>query len=118
MFYNLYAGGHSTFFGLLNTFVHIIMYTYYLLAALGPNVQKYLWWKKYLTTLQMIQFLAIIIHAFQLFFVECNYPKAFVWWIGMHAVMFFFLFKEFYKQQYTKPSKQKVNNITTDLTLK
>ncbi|XP_026813756.1 elongation of very long chain fatty acids protein AAEL008004-like isoform X1 [Rhopalosiphum maidis] len=99
-------GGHSTFFGLLNTFVHIIMYAYYLLAALGPNVQKYLWWKKYLTTLQMLQFLAIMLHAFQLLFIDCNYPKAFVWWIGMHAVMFFFLFKEFYKQQYTKPSKQ------------
>ncbi|XP_025419985.1 elongation of very long chain fatty acids protein AAEL008004-like isoform X2 [Sipha flava] len=103
-------GGHSTFFGLLNTFVHIIMYAYYMLAALGPNVQKYLWWKKYLTSLQMIQFLAIMIHAFQLLFIDCNYPKAFVWWIGMHAVMFFFLFKEFYKQQYSKSSKQKVSN--------
>lgn len=106
-----FTGGHSTFFGLLNTFVHIIMYSYYLLAALGPNVQKYLWWKKYLTTLQMLQFLAIMVHAFQLLFIDCNYPKAFVWWIGMHAVMFFFLFKEFYKQQYTKPSKQKVIHI-------
>jgi hypothetical protein len=41
-----------------------------------------------------------MVHAFQLLFVECNYPKAFVWWIGMHAVMFFFLFKEFYRQSY------------------
>jgi elongation of very long chain fatty acids protein 7 len=41
-----------------------------------------------------------MVHAFQLLFVECNYPKAFVWWIGMHAVMFFFLFKEFYVQSY------------------
>lgn len=40
-------GGHSSFFGFLNTFVHIIMYTYYMLAAMGPKVQKYLWWKKY-----------------------------------------------------------------------
>lgn len=47
-------GGHSTFFGFLNTFVHIIMYAYYLLAALGPQYQKYLWWKKYLTTIQMV----------------------------------------------------------------
>lgn len=47
-------GGHSTFFGFLNTFVHIVMYTYYLLAAFGPHMQKYLWWKKYLTTLQMV----------------------------------------------------------------
>lgn len=90
------------------------MYAYYLLAALGPNVQKYLWWKKYLTSLQMVQFLAIMIHAFQLLFIDCNYPKAFVWWIGMHAVMFFFLFKEFYKQQYVKPSKEKVMKILFD----
>ena len=48
-------GGHSTFFGFLNTFVHIIMYTYYLVAALGPQYQKYLWWKKYLTTIQMVK---------------------------------------------------------------
>ncbi|XP_058812073.1 elongation of very long chain fatty acids protein AAEL008004 isoform X2 [Topomyia yanbarensis] len=93
-------GGHSTFFGLLNTFVHIVMYTYYLFSALGPQFQKYLWWKKYLTTLQMVQFVAIMVHAFQLLFIDCNYPKAFVWWIGMHAVMFFFLFNEFYQNTY------------------
>lgn len=47
-------GGHSTFFALLNTFVHIIMYFYYMVAAMGPEYQKYIWWKKYLTTLQMV----------------------------------------------------------------
>lgn len=30
------------------------MYTYYLFTALGPQFQKYLWWKKYLTALQMV----------------------------------------------------------------
>ncbi|KAJ8954321.1 hypothetical protein NQ318_005908 [Aromia moschata] len=29
-------------------------------------------------------------------------PCAFVWWIGMHAVMFFFLFKEFYNQTHNR----------------
>ncbi|KAL2725044.1 elongation of very long chain fatty acids protein AAEL008004-like isoform X1 [Vespula squamosa] len=108
-------GGHSTFFGLLNTFVHIVMYTYYLLAALGPRIQPYLWWKKYLTAFQMIQFIAIMIHAFQLLFIDCDYPKAFVWWIGMHAVMFFFLFNEFYQQNYQQKrtaKKTSSNGIT------
>nr|XP_023015102.1 elongation of very long chain fatty acids protein AAEL008004-like [Leptinotarsa decemlineata] len=99
-------GGHSTFFGFLNTFVHIIMYSYYLLAALGPQYQKYLWWKKYLTTIQMIQFVLVMIHAFQLLFIDCNYPKAFVWWIGMHAVMFYFLFSNFYKETYNRKQKK------------
>ncbi|XP_047344637.1 elongation of very long chain fatty acids protein-like isoform X4 [Vespa velutina] len=95
-------GGHSSFFGFLNTFVHIIMYSYYLLAALGPKIQPYLWWKKYLTSLQMIQFVLVMIHAFQLLFIDCNYPKAFVWWIGMHAIMFYFLFRDFYVGTYKK----------------
>lgn len=47
-------GGHSTFFALLNTFVHIIMYFYYMVAAMGPQYQKFIWWKKYLTSFQMV----------------------------------------------------------------
>jgi len=48
-------GGQESFGGFINSVVHVIMYTYYFLAALGPQFQKYLWWKKYLTTFQMIQ---------------------------------------------------------------
>lgn len=50
----------------------------------------------------MIQFVLVMIHAFQLLFIDCNYPKAFVWLIGMHAVMFYFLFRGFYKEAYKK----------------
>ena len=35
------ASGHSSFFGLLNTFVHIVMYFYYMMSAMGPQYQKY-----------------------------------------------------------------------------
>lgn len=43
-----------SFTGVINSFVHIIMYTYYMLAAIGPHLHKYLWWKKYITDLQMV----------------------------------------------------------------
>lgn len=95
-------GGHSTFFAMLNSFVHIVMYFYYMVAALGPKYQKYIWWKKYLTAFQMVQFVAIFTHQFQLLFTECNYPKGFMVWIGLHGVMFLFLFSDFYKQAYSK----------------
>lgn len=49
-----FAGGHGTLLGLINSFIHIIMYSYYMLAAMGPHMQKYLWWKKYLTLLQIV----------------------------------------------------------------
>lgn len=101
-------GGHSSFFGFLNTFVHIFMYAYYMLAAMGPKVQKYLWWKKYLTLLQMVQFVLVMVHAFQLLIRnDCNYPIYFAYFIGAHAVLFYFLFSNFYKQAY----KAKVRNI-------
>lgn len=41
--------------GLINSFVHVVMYMYYGLAALGPQMQKYLWWKHYLTSLQLVR---------------------------------------------------------------
>lgn len=44
----------GTFHALLNCVVHVFMYSYYGLTALGPSYQKYLWWKKYLTTIQLV----------------------------------------------------------------
>lgn len=101
IFLLFFSGGHSTFFALLNTFVHIIMYFYYMVAAMGPRYQKYIWWKKYLTTLQMVQFVAIFAHQFQLLFTDCNYPKSCMIWIALHGVLFLFLFSDFYKDKYS-----------------
>lgn len=45
----------STFLpAMVNSFIHVLMYSYYALAALGPHIAKYLWWKKYLTILQLV----------------------------------------------------------------
>lgn len=49
-----FSGGLGTFHALLNCCVHVIMYTYYALSAMGPAYQKYLWWKKYMTTIQLV----------------------------------------------------------------
>lgn len=38
----------------MNSFIHVVMYMYYGLAACGPKFQKYLWWKRYLTILQLV----------------------------------------------------------------
>ncbi|CAG2111658.1 unnamed protein product [Medioppia subpectinata] len=47
-------------FCLLNSIVHTVMYSYYLLSAFGPQIQSYLWWKRYITRLQLIQFAILI----------------------------------------------------------
>ncbi|KAJ8977210.1 hypothetical protein NQ317_015385 [Molorchus minor] len=60
-----------------------------------------------------VQFILVMVHAFQLLFIDCNYPKAFVWWIGMHAVMFYFLFSNFYKETYSKRERKlKANGVS------
>lgn len=50
-----YVPSGSTFFpAMVNSSIHVLMYTYYGLSALGPSIAKYLWWKKYLTMLQLV----------------------------------------------------------------
>ncbi len=100
-------GGHASFFGFCNVFVHIWMYLYYFLAALGPQYRRYCWWKQHMTTLQMIQFVAIMTHGFQLIFQDdCDFPWQFSYYIGAHAVLFFILFSEFYVKEYFNKPKQ------------
>lgn len=42
------------FFGpTLNSFIHILMYSYYGLSVF-PSMHRYLWWKKYLTQAQLV----------------------------------------------------------------
>ena len=44
----------------MNAAIHVLMYLYYGLASCGPKIQKYLWWKKYLTIIQMVKSLFIL----------------------------------------------------------
>jgi len=49
-------GGHGAIGGIINTFVHTIMYFYYMVSAMGPRYAKIIFWKKYLTAIQMVVF--------------------------------------------------------------
>ncbi|XP_021373456.1 elongation of very long chain fatty acids protein 7-like [Mizuhopecten yessoensis] len=103
-------GGFGTFHALLNSFIHLMMYTYYGLAALGPQYQKFLWWKKYMTKLQLTQFILCLVHASQLLYIECNYPTLFAYWIALYAGIFLVLFAHFYYKAYiSRKSKPQSN---------
>ncbi|CAO1420607.1 unnamed protein product [Diamesa hyperborea] len=100
-----YPGGHGTFIGVINSFVHIVMYFYYMLAAMGPEFQKYLWWKHWITNLQMIQFGMAFTHSAQLLWTDCGYPRWSVCFTLPNAIFFYMLFNDFYKKSYTKKGK-------------
>uniref|UniRef100_A0A336LM25 Elongation of very long chain fatty acids protein n=1 Tax=Culicoides sonorensis TaxID=179676 RepID=A0A336LM25_CULSO len=95
-------GGNATFPNILNNFVHVLMYFYYMLSAMGPQYQKYLWWKKYMTELQIAQFILCIIHCIRALSVECDFPRFLTGLLLLNASIFFVLFMNFYIQNYKK----------------
>ncbi|KAH8026021.1 hypothetical protein HPB51_015370 [Rhipicephalus microplus] len=83
-----------------NSFIHIIMYSYYFLSALGPEVQKYLWWKKYLTRLQIFQFVFLTLHVSIPIFYDCGYPKILTVLASAQGTLGLVLFINFYINAY------------------
>uniref|UniRef100_A0A1E1WEQ6 Elongation of very long chain fatty acids protein n=1 Tax=Pectinophora gossypiella TaxID=13191 RepID=A0A1E1WEQ6_PECGO len=100
------------FIGFLNSLVHVFMYTYYGLAALGPNVAKYLTWKKYMTTFQLVQFVSIIIqYVVSVKVSDCPPAKGVATFVACNTFFFLILFLNFYRQSYNnKVAKAKNAN--------
>jgi elongation of very long chain fatty acids protein 4 len=85
---------------MVNCFVHVLMYSYYALAALGPKVQRYLWWKKYLTMIQLVQFLAGVTVGIHLIVSGCQFTRWMQYVFVCYALSFLLLFSDFYKNAY------------------
>ncbi|XP_063702422.1 very long chain fatty acid elongase AAEL008004-like, partial [Culicoides brevitarsis] len=92
--------------GICNIFVHMIMYFYYLVAALGPQFRKFLWWKRYLTTLQIIQFLIILFYMLGSLWLSCNFRKNVIYVIIAETIINLVLFLHFYRKAYKKDITQ------------
>ena len=107
------GGGHAVFLLTFNTFVHFVMYFYYLISAMGPAFRKYLWWKRYLTVFQMFQFVCVTLHSSQLIVFECDFPIAYFWWAVTQAVAFFLLFKNYHSGVYSQNLKEVTSLRTT-----
>ncbi|KFO36096.1 Elongation of very long chain fatty acids protein 4 [Fukomys damarensis] len=101
------AGGQAFFGAQMNSFIHVIMYSYYGLTAFGPWIQKYLWWKRYLTMLQLVQFHVTIGHTALSLYTDCPFPKWMHWALIAYAISFIFLFLNFYARTYNEPKKPK-----------
>ena len=61
---------------------------------------------RYLTTMQLVQFVTFFLHATFPLFIECDFPKIFSYVIIFHGGMFFLLFLHFYIQAYTTKGKK------------
>uniref|UniRef100_A0ABM5GHB8 Elongation of very long chain fatty acids protein n=1 Tax=Pogona vitticeps TaxID=103695 RepID=A0ABM5GHB8_9SAUR len=102
-------GGQAFFIGMVNSFVHIFVYLYYGLASLGPKVQSYLWWKRYLTLLQLFQFMAIAVHSSYNLFSECQFPDGFNLAVFIYILSLIVLFLNFYYRTYIRKKQKKTD---------
>ena len=105
LFVKLSPGGHVSFSGFLNAFIHVVMYSYFFLASLGPQMKPYLGWKKYLTQMQMIQFAIIFVHSAQWLFRPCGHPMILTYILCANSFFLFALFANFYIQTYKRESR-------------
>lgn len=90
---------------LINLYVHVIMYYYYYLQASG---HKHIWWKRYVTIIQIVQFVIDLVACFY------AYTAYLMGWFcnGTHAgaisgisilLSYLVLFMFFYQSTYDKP---------------
>jgi len=89
--------GDAYFGSIMNTGVHVIMYSYYFLSACGVQC----FWKKYITQVQMLQFVIVASHSFYTMY-EGNVN---VWLPPLQLfvmVNMFVLFANFYRKSYSK----------------
>ncbi|XP_064473919.1 very long chain fatty acid elongase AAEL008004-like [Ornithodoros turicata] len=95
----------------LNSFVHVVMYSYYFLSLLGPAMKKYLWWKRHLTQLQIAQFVIIFCHGTIPLAKDCGYPRTHIF-IGIpQGVFFLTMFIKFYMEAYGKQRMQRAAKV-------
>jgi len=102
----------------LNAFVHIPMYWYYFIMVVKPK--QNVWWKRYITTIQIIQFIVVlIVHSSAIAYhyayaKNCRsyegYGNLFA---GLVIWSYLYLFIDFYRNTYTsaksdtrKPAKK------------
>lgn len=108
---------------ILNLWVHVVMYYYYAMSARGVRI----WWKKYLTSFQITQFivdLCVVSYAYSVFLrgdwlkPACHGTSRGAV-IGLFILMsYLLLFVRFFVQTYgdktkAKPSKSRVNGTSS-----
>lgn len=111
------AGSVSTL-PLLNSGIHVLMYSHYLFVTLAPNIRP--WWKPILTLLQICQHICLMVYMI----LNMRYgrreefsPQVFM--IGMlWGLSILALFGNFYVQQYLSSSKRQSRPAQTSTAAK
>uniref|UniRef100_A0A674D1G3 Elongation of very long chain fatty acids protein n=1 Tax=Salmo trutta TaxID=8032 RepID=A0A674D1G3_SALTR len=108
--------GHSYFGASLNSFIHVLMYSYYGLSAV-PAIRPYLWWKKYITQGQLIQFFLTMYQTICAVIWPCGFPRGWLFFQIFYMASLIAFFSNFYIQTYKKhrvSQKEYHQNVSVD----
>jgi len=101
-------GGEPYFSAMLNSFIHILMYGYYLWSSFAPKLpadKKPTWkhpayYRQYITTGQMLQFTLNLMQATYLVTAQHRFPRWAAWLLFMYMLTMLALFGNFAYKQY------------------
>jgi elongation of very long chain fatty acids protein 4 len=111
-----YPGGDAYFGALLNSWIHVMMYSYYTLSLLKFPCP----WKRYITQAQLLQFTSVVVYTAISFGIVKNSGEAEAKHYACFAVQtfemvsLFYLFSLFYSKAYKK-KKAELRRISSEL---
>ncbi|XP_017073394.2 elongation of very long chain fatty acids protein F [Drosophila eugracilis] len=101
-------GGHVFLICMFNVLIHMVMYGYYYVSSQSQNVQESLWWKKYLTLAQLVQFFLMFLHcAYTYIQPNCTASRGVIYVISSASAFMFVMFSKFYIKTYIQPREVK-----------
>jgi len=98
-----HGAAQAYFGGGFNSFVHIVMYFYYLVKAVS---KQDVWWKESVTWLQLVQFICVGGHSTYFILTDPAHEKfdGLLCYLQLFtAVFMFFLFSDFFYRTYCRP---------------
>ncbi|KAG7344361.1 GNS1/SUR4 family protein [Nitzschia inconspicua] len=114
-----YPGGDAYFGALLNSWIHVMMYSYYTLSLLKFNCP----WKKYLTQAQLLQFTSVVIYTIFSAGIQIRggvaEPKHYACFAvqAFEMISMLVLFMHFYSKAYKKRKAEKRNSVGSEDTV-
>ncbi|KAM7352233.1 very long chain fatty acid elongase F-like [Cochliomyia hominivorax] len=105
---NQFFATQFTDIGFINSLVHVLMYTYYFLSTLDMKI-NIIWWKKLITTVQILQFFYISVKLFVSIWNNswCGHPVVYLWLCFMQNMFLTALFMHFYWKTYIVKERYK-----------
>lgn len=101
------AVGMSLVPGIINCFVHVVMYLYYFFSTFTNFRGVVLKVKPFVTILQLVQFIILLTHISQAFLPSCGYSNTYASIVGGHTFVNLCLFINFYRSTYIKKRGKK-----------